>query len=54
MLQVSCIVNHIIRFKRRKLCSIGIPETFLTAFQGLKLIGNIKKDDAVLVHAGAR
>ncbi|CAF4540833.1 unnamed protein product [Rotaria sp. Silwood1] len=31
----------------------GIPETFLTAFQGLKLIGNIKKGDIVLIHAGA-
>ncbi|CAF1245213.1 unnamed protein product [Rotaria sordida] len=31
----------------------GIPETFLTAFQGLKLIGNIKKGDMVLIHAGA-
>ena len=32
----------------------GIPETFLTAYQGLKLIGGIKKGDAVLLHAGAR
>ncbi|UJR22462.1 hypothetical protein I4U23_025519 [Adineta vaga] len=31
----------------------GIPETFLTAYQGLKLIGNIKKGDLVLIHAGA-
>jgi len=29
-------------------------ETFLTAFQGLRLIGNIKKNDLVLIHAGAR
>ena len=33
---------------------LGIPETFLTAFQGLRLIGNIKEGDAVLIHAGAR
>ena len=32
----------------------GIPETFLTAFQGLRLIGQVKKGDAVLLHAGAR
>ncbi|UJR09891.1 hypothetical protein I4U23_014113 [Adineta vaga] len=31
----------------------GIPETYLTAFQGLRLIGNIKKHDLVLIHAGA-
>jgi NADPH:quinone reductase-like Zn-dependent oxidoreductase len=37
-----------------ELSFIGIPETYLTAFQGLRLIGNIKKNDAVLIHAGAR
>ncbi len=37
-----------------KLCLIGILETFLTAFQGLRFIGNMKKNDAVLIHAGAR
>ncbi|CAF1435182.1 unnamed protein product [Rotaria magnacalcarata] len=31
----------------------GIPETFLTAYQGLRLIGNIKKGDIALIHAGA-
>jgi len=31
----------------------GIPETFLTAYQGLKVIGKIQKDDVVLIHAGA-
>lgn len=31
----------------------GIPETFLTAFQGLRLIGEVKKNDLVLIHAGA-
>jgi NADPH:quinone reductase-like Zn-dependent oxidoreductase len=36
------------------LCFIGIPETFLTAFQGLRLIGHIKKGDFALIHAGAR
>ena len=33
---------------------VGIPEAFLTAYQGLRLIGNIKAGDAVLIHAGAR
>ena len=33
---------------------VGIPETFLTAYQGLRLIGNIRAGDAVLIHAGAR
>jgi len=41
-------------FKKVKLCFVGIPETFLTAFQGLRLIGNIKKGDLALIHAGAR
>jgi len=31
----------------------GIPETFLTAFQGLRLIGKMNEGDAVLIHAGA-
>ncbi|CAF0956550.1 unnamed protein product [Didymodactylos carnosus] len=31
----------------------AIPETFLTAFQGLRTIAHLKKDDIVLVHAGA-
>jgi tumor protein p53-inducible protein 3 len=31
----------------------GIPEAYLTAFQGLRLIGNIKKGDIALIHAGA-
>jgi NADPH:quinone reductase-like Zn-dependent oxidoreductase len=33
---------------------VGIPEAYLTAFQGLRLIGNIKKGDIALIHAGAR
>lgn len=33
---------------------VGIPEVYLTAFQGLRLIANMKKDDLVLIHAGAR
>jgi NADPH:quinone reductase-like Zn-dependent oxidoreductase len=40
--------------KQVKLDFVGIPETFLTAFQGLRLIGNIKKGDLALIHAGAR
>lgn len=31
----------------------AIPEVFLTAFQALKLLGDIKKNDTVLIHAGA-
>ncbi|CAF0869622.1 unnamed protein product [Adineta ricciae] len=31
----------------------GIPEAFLTAFQGLRVIGNVKRNDLVLIHAGA-
>ncbi|KAI0770603.1 quinone oxidoreductase [Fomes fomentarius] len=31
----------------------GIPEVFLTAFQALVLLGEVKKGDDVLVHAGA-
>lgn len=31
----------------------AIPESFLTAFQALKLLGNIRKHDTVLIHAGA-
>lgn len=31
----------------------GIPEVFLTAFQALVLIGQVKEKDHVLVHAGA-
>jgi putative PIG3 family NAD(P)H quinone oxidoreductase len=31
----------------------SIPEVFLTAFDALVLIGQVKKDDNVLVHAGA-
>jgi len=31
----------------------SIPEVFLTAFQALVVIGQVKKDDNVLVHAGA-
>jgi len=31
----------------------AIPEVFLTAFQALKLLGNIKKNETVLIHAGA-
>jgi len=31
----------------------SIPEVFLTAFQVLVVIGRVKKDDNVLVHAGA-
>ncbi|KAJ6602229.1 quinone oxidoreductase [Mycena sp. CBHHK59/15] len=31
----------------------SIPECFLTAFQALVLYGEVKKDDDVLVHAGA-
>jgi tumor protein p53-inducible protein 3 len=31
----------------------AIPEVFLTAFQALKLLGNIKRNENVLIHAGA-
>ncbi|KAF8627423.1 hypothetical protein AX17_006238 [Amanita inopinata Kibby_2008] len=31
----------------------SIPEVFLTAFQALSLLGEIKQDDDVLIHAGA-
>jgi putative PIG3 family NAD(P)H quinone oxidoreductase len=31
----------------------SIPEVFLTAFQALVVIGQVKKDENVLVHAGA-
>ncbi|KAF8158489.1 hypothetical protein B0H34DRAFT_461532 [Crassisporium funariophilum] len=31
----------------------SIPENFLTAFQALVLVGQVKQDDNVLVHAGA-
>ncbi|KAF8192178.1 hypothetical protein BJ912DRAFT_963195 [Pholiota molesta] len=31
----------------------SIPEVFLTAFQALVVIGNVKENDDVLVHAGA-
>ncbi|KAM6494303.1 hypothetical protein JOM56_010664 [Amanita muscaria] len=31
----------------------SIPEAFLTAFQALSLIGDLKQNDNVLVHAGA-
>ena len=31
----------------------AIPETWLTAFQLLHLVGQVEKDDVVLVHAGA-
>jgi putative PIG3 family NAD(P)H quinone oxidoreductase len=31
----------------------AIPEVFLTAFQALKMLGNIKKNETVLIHAGA-
>jgi len=31
----------------------AIPETFLTAFQALKYLGDIKKNETVLIHAGA-
>ena len=40
--------------ERPRRVDLGVPETFLTAFQGLRLIGNIKQGDAVLIHAGAR
>lgn len=33
--------------------SAAIPEVFLTAFQALKMLGNIKKNETVLIHAGA-
>ncbi len=39
---------------KKSLVLLGIVETFLTAFQGLRLIGNMKKGDLVLIHAGAR
>ena len=32
----------------------GIPEAFLTAFQGLRFIGNLQKNNLALIHAGAR
>lgn len=31
----------------------AIPESFLTAFQALKMLGNIRKHETVLIHAGA-
>ena len=31
----------------------GIPEVWLTAFLNLRLIGQVKKDDNVMVYAGA-
>jgi len=31
----------------------GIPEVFLTAYQAMFLLGNLKKDKTVLIHAGA-
>ncbi|HMB97590.1 MAG TPA: NAD(P)H-quinone oxidoreductase [Balneolaceae bacterium] len=31
----------------------AVPEVFLTAFQALKYLGNIKKNETVLIHAGA-
>lgn len=31
----------------------AIPEAFLTAFQALKYLGDIKKNETVLIHAGA-
>ena len=40
--------------KRNKLCFVGILETFLTAFQGLRVIGNLQQGDVALIHAGAR
>ncbi len=40
--------------RKEHLCFVGIPETFLTAFQGLRLIGNIKKGDVALIHTGAK
>jgi len=30
----------------------AIPETFITAFQSLKWLGNLKRDEFVLIHAG--
>jgi len=33
--------------------SASIPEVFITAFQALKYLGEIKRNDHVLVHAGA-
>jgi len=33
--------------------STAIPEAFLTAFQALKFLGDIKKNETVLIHAGA-
>lgn len=32
----------------------SIPEAFLTAFQNIFLIGEIKNNSKILVHAGAR
>jgi hypothetical protein len=37
-----------------KLCVLGIPEAYLTAYQGIRVIGHIKKGDLALIHAGAR
>ena len=31
----------------------SIPEAFLTAYQALKIIGNIQADEHILIHAGA-
>ena len=33
--------------------SASIPETFITAFQALKSLGEIKRNEHVLIHAGA-
>jgi hypothetical protein len=53
MLQVS-VSDCLFLNEKEKFCFVAIPETFLTAFQGLRFIGNIKKGDIALIHAGAR
>ncbi|KZV87989.1 quinone oxidoreductase putative [Exidia glandulosa HHB12029] len=52
---VAAIATHLIR-KPENLSWVeaaSIPEAFLTAYQALVLIGGLKKDESVLVHAGA-
>ncbi|KIL67728.1 hypothetical protein M378DRAFT_22430, partial [Amanita muscaria Koide BX008] len=52
---IVCLQTHILK-KPTHLSweeAASIPEAFLTAFQALSLIGNLKQNDNVLVHAGA-
>ncbi|KZV78123.1 NAD(P)-binding protein, partial [Exidia glandulosa HHB12029] len=52
---VAAIGTHLIR-KPENLSWVeaaSIPEAFLTAYQALVLIGGLREDESVLVHAGA-